>query len=196
MPSSPGSHARSSPVTLDGSNYLDPNSMQTPIRNRRTTAARPSPEIDVWFQPPSHAASPQPHISFPVSNSNSPFHSAQASPYYSTKSSPALSAVDDSPRLQQTRTGLGLSWREGGNDAGKRRKGAKQVVSRQQVVLGAGALVAVTMLYFLLRDGSRTPEVRKMSRGEHDRTGPRSSSMPTMFKVRRGDFAPRARIPS
>lgn len=183
MASAPGPHSRSSPMTLDGSNqFLDPSSMSTPIRNRRP--ARPSPDIDVWFQPPSsNQHSPQPHISFPISNSNSPLLSANVSPspFYSAKSSPALSS--DSPRLQQSRTGLGLSWREGGSDS-KRRKGGKQAISLHQVLMGGGALVAVTALYFLLRGSNKSPEVKRMGRGEHDRTGPRSSSMPTIFKVR------------
>ena len=178
----PSGH-RSSPLTLDGAfdaALLNP--MSTPaLRSRRS--ARPSPNLDVWIEPDSsHLASPQPHISFPVSNPGSPFpRSATGSPaYFSVKSSPVQGY--ESPRIEK-QAGLGLSWRDAGNDA-KRRKGTrKQKVSLHQALMGGGALVAVTVLYFLLRGGS-TPEVRRMGRGEYDRAGARSSSMPAVFRVR------------
>lgn len=190
MPSSPPLHSRSSPLTLDGSDpaFLNVNPMA--LRSRRS--ARPSPDLDVWFQPPSHLNSPQPHISFPVSNPSSPFpRSATGSPagYFSVKSSPTAPGYE-SPR-PHAQSGLGLSWRDAGSEVRRRKGNGKQVLSFHQVLMGGGALFAVTVVYLLLRSGTSSPEVRRMGRGEHDRTYPRSSTIPAVFKVRPPISCPR-----
>lgn len=155
-------------------------------RNLARPSPTPSPNIDVWYQPPSQNGTPQqPTISFARSVSSSPMPPT-LSPglhYSAGKSTSPLA----SPHPDQ-QTGLGLSWRKPGDDLASRRRKQQQQKSPltlHQIVMGAGALVGVTVLYFLLRSGQSSPSVRRMQREEHDATRARSSSLP-LFQVRVG----------
>ncbi|KAM0791363.1 hypothetical protein ACM66B_005828 [Microbotryomycetes sp. NB124-2] len=188
-------HPRSSPVTLDGghlsaSSSLMPGYDDHHTRNRRNVAQRPSPECDVWFNPPAASSSslhPSPQVSFPASGQTTPMLlSANNSPFFDAKSSPS---IDGSPMSSQysplmakqphhatNGTGaLGLSWRQAVADP-RRRQRKQSGVSVQHFVIGGGALLALTILYFVFgRSEAPVPAFQRMGREDYDKVAPKVS---------------------
>ncbi|KAK4054477.1 hypothetical protein OIV83_000971 [Microbotryomycetes sp. JL201] len=173
-------------------------------RNRRNfNNARPSPECDVWLNPPAAASSsslhPSPQVSFPASGQTTPMLlSANNSPYFDAKSSPSIDgspmsstysphSSKHSPSHATNGTGaLGLSWRQAVADP-RRRPRKKSAISVQHFLVGGGALLALTVLYFVFARGSSpAPTFQRMGRQDHDKVSPKVSATPARSAGVRG----------
>ncbi|KAK4053924.1 hypothetical protein OIO90_003761 [Microbotryomycetes sp. JL221] len=183
-------HPSSSSFEPSASSQLEAPSPHLTARNRRQNT-RPSPEVDVWFGPPQQSSSlqPTPQVSFPVSGHTTPLTlSANNSPYFDAKASPSIDGSplqlnngkmysSSSPAPGARLSPAALSWRQAVSDP-RRRPRKQSIVSVQNCLLGGGALLALTVLYFVLARGSSSSSsgaVERMGREEHDIVASRSS---------------------
>lgn len=168
-------------ITLNGavpfafpssSTAVDSSTPSGPVSRR--PAARTSPDLDVWYQPPpgSGESSPlalqQPTFSFPSASSSPP---PPSPPPKETPSKPSGGFYKNSSSIAHARSatiGAKMNWRDKGQDyAALRKKAMSQEngIKVSHIATGAGALALVIMIV-VLTSTSKSPSIAHMKRRE------------------------------
>lgn len=177
--------ARHRPPTADislngGTPFTFPPSSSTAIDSStpsgpvsRRPAARTSPDLDVWYQPPpgSGSASPidqQPTFSFPTASSSPPPPSPPPKELPKKSSGGFYKNSSSIAHARSATVGAKMNWRDKGQDYAALRKKSlakENGLKVSKIATGVGALALVAMV-FVLVSTKKSPTIAHMKRRE------------------------------
>ncbi|GAA5979773.1 hypothetical protein JCM5350_002044 [Sporobolomyces pararoseus] len=153
------------------STALDSSTPSGPLSRR--PAARASPDLDVWYQPPpgSGGSTPvdqQPTFSFPLASASPPPPSPPPKEPVKKSSSGFYKNSSSIAHARSATIGAKMNWRDKGQDYAALRKKAmseESGIKVTQIATGVGAFALVAMVFVLLTT-QKSPTIAHMKRRE------------------------------